>query len=120
MQALRIFNKGCGRDRRRLTIVTAFGINRKTSRRTELTNTNSAIHLPLAEYRFPCPRLGSGRRRVGRDLPRVGLVPFVKKRARRRAKTASRPILLELTDGVWGVVVWLAWAEVPGRALGPS
>jgi hypothetical protein len=110
MQAVRTFNKGCGRDRRGLAIVTAFGVNRKTSRRTELTNTNAAIHLQPVQYRFPCARLGSGRRRVGRGLqclcerhlPRVGLVHFVKKRAGQRAKTANRPILPELTDGVRG------------------
>ena len=58
MQAVRIFNKGCGRDRRELAIVMAFGVNRKTSRRTELTNTNAAIHLSLAQYRFPRARPG--------------------------------------------------------------
>jgi hypothetical protein len=53
MQAVRIFNKGCGRDRRGFAIVTALDVNRKTSRRTELTNRNAAIHLPLAQYARP-------------------------------------------------------------------
>jgi RNase P subunit RPR2 len=50
-----------------------------------------------------------------------GLAHFVSpKRARRRAKTARRPILPELTDGVWGGGVAHHGLRCLGEALGPT